>query len=142
MTFGRRPRDLTNDPPTLALRGTIARPQRSRAELLLWAVLVVSTASLSTLFYAAETATAAGYKRCADVIIRNGDGGVYTRTRGLFHLRASCRTARTVARRYLSGIEGNAGLAPRPLGFRCSGGQDGVACKKGRQRVTWGYYQD
>lgn len=94
------------------------------------------------LWYPPEPANAASYKRCADVIIRTGDGGVYTRTRGLFHLRASCKTARSVARRYLSASEGNAGRAPRPLGFRCRGGSDGVACKKGRQRVTWGYYHD
>ncbi len=89
-----------------------------------------------------EQADASPYKRCSDVIIRNGDGSVYTRTYGLWAHRVSCRTARTVSRRYLQGAEGNAGPAPRPLGFRCEGGSDGVACKKGRKRISWGFYAD
>lgn len=91
---------------------------------------------------ASEQADAASYKRCSDVVLRTGDGSVYTQTQGLWAKRASCRTARRVARSYMQGAEGNAGAAPRPLGYRCAGGADGVACKKGRKRITWGYYID
>lgn len=80
-----------------------------------------------------------GYNRCRDVVIRNSDGGVYTRTRGLFQKNASCRLARKLARRYLA----NDGIRPpRTLGFICDGGSDGVACSNGEKRVTWGYYYD
>jgi hypothetical protein len=84
-------------------------------------------------------AALADYHRCRDVVIRNTSGGIYTRTHGLFGKRASCRLARRLARRYLS----NDGIRPpRILGFACEGGSDGVACRRGHQRVTWGYYFD
>jgi hypothetical protein len=90
-----------------------------------------------------SSANAAKVKRCRDVIIRNPDGSVYTRTHGLFAIRTSCSKARRVARIYLHRAEGNGSGRPvRPLGFTCSGGSDGVACHKGRRRVSWGYYYD
>lgn len=80
-----------------------------------------------------------GYDRCRDVIIRNQDGSVYTRTNGLFVLKTSCRVGRAVAHKYLAddGVRGG-----KTLGFKCRGGSDGVACEKSRKRVTWGYYFD
>jgi hypothetical protein len=90
---------------------------------------------------AASAAPNSGFKRCKNVVIRTGIGTVYTQTNGLFQRNTSCTEARKVARRYLSGSEGNE-ATPRPLGYRCSGGADGVSCKKGRKIVTWGYYQD
>lgn len=99
------------------------------------AVLVVVSMGFSANLASAST----GYKRCRDVVIRNGDGSIYTQTDGLFAKHASCGLARRLARRYLS----NDGVRPpRTLGFTCSGGSDGVACSKGRKRVTWGYYFD
>ena len=77
--------------------------------------------------------------RCADVFIRLPDGTVYTRTRRLSQVRTTCNVARRVARGYLSGAEGNAGPAPRPLGYRCRSRGSGVACAKGTRRVTWSY---
>ena len=79
------------------------------------------------------------YKRCHNVIIRNSNGSVFTQTNGLFVARGSCRLARRLARRYLS-FEGE-GRRPT-LGFKCSGGSDGVACHRNGKRVTWGYYYD
>ena len=81
-------------------------------------------------------------QRCRDVVLYNAPGVVFTQTRGLWAIRTSCRIARVVSRRYLSRSEGNAGPRVRPLGFRCSGGADGVACRKGKRTVTWGYYID
>ncbi len=80
-----------------------------------------------------------GYERCDDVIIRNSDGSVYTRTHGLFVKNVGCHKGRRVARKYL--VDDGAG-PKNPLGFSCSGGSDGVACRKGRKHVTWGYYFD
>ena len=90
---------------------------------------------------AADTAAAQSHKRCKDVILYQ-NGSVYTRTHGLWAKRETCKQARRVARKYLTGAEGNAGPAPRPYGYRCQGGQDGVSCTKGRRHVTWGYYDD
>jgi hypothetical protein len=84
-------------------------------------------------------AASAAYKRCRDVILRNADGSLYTRTRGLFEKHTTCGVARRLARRYLAD-DGESGASL--FGFTCSGGGDGVACRKGRRRVTWGYYSD
>jgi hypothetical protein len=80
-------------------------------------------------------------KRCRDVVIRTGDGTIYTRTRGLWARGVNCRVARGVAHTMLS-FEGSAEAPPTPRGFRCEGGSDGVSCKRGSDWVTWGYYYD
>lgn len=82
---------------------------------------------------------ARGYERCKNVVIRNQDGSVYTRTNGLFVLKTSCRVGRAVAHKYLVNDGAKGG---KTLGFKCDGGSDGVACEKGPKRVTWGYYFD
>ena len=111
-----------------------------RVAAIAFAVIVgVTFPHISESFGPPNADAAARYKRCRNVVITNPAGGVYTRTHGLFVSRGSCRLARRVARRYL--INDGAGVK-RPYGFRCAGGADGVACRKGRIRVTWGYYYD
>jgi hypothetical protein len=79
------------------------------------------------------------YQRCKDVVIRNEDGSVYTQTKGLFQKNAGCAPARRLAHRYLA----NDGVRPATLlGYTCTGGVDGVSCKRGNRRITWGYYID
>jgi hypothetical protein len=104
----------------------------------------LGTAVVLVLVLAAFCASAAAvtpvpYKRCQDVIIRNYDGSVYTRTRGLFAKRTSCRIARKVAHWFLVN---DGSVTPHPQGFTCIGGSDGVSCRKGGRRVSWGYYRD
>jgi hypothetical protein len=89
----------------------------------------------------APAATSAGAKHCQNVVLRNPDGTVYTRTKGLSQRNSSCPEARKVARAFLHGSEG-ADSPPRPYGFRCSRGADGVSCRKGRKVVTWSWYRD
>lgn len=72
---------------------------------------------------------------CRDVVIRNGNGSIFTRTYGLSKRRVPCTTARQVARKFIS-FEGEGG-PPRPLGFKCSFTSRGVKCKRGYQRVDW-----
>lgn len=76
--------------------------------------------------------------RCADVIIRTGDGSVYTRTRSLVAVGAGCATARRVARAFLAGSEGS-DASPRPLGYVCTNSGSGVSCRRGARRVRWSY---
>jgi len=83
----------------------------------------------------------AGYKRCGGVALPGGSLDKHTKTEEVFASGTDCRTARRVARIYLREREAR-GRTVRPLGFRCSGGADGVACRKGKRRVTWGYYFD
>lgn len=112
------------------------RPSASALRL-----LAALTLSLLAILTGASTSAGAGdYKRCSDVFIYQ-NGQLYTRTNGLFQKHTTCRVARRVARKYLSGSEGSE-QAPHPYGYRCSGGEDGVACRKGRKRITWGYYYD
>jgi hypothetical protein len=73
--------------------------------------------------------------RCKDVLIRTGDGSVYTRTHRLLARNTTCRTARRVARTYLRENEGADQVAP--LGYHCAGSAQGVACHKGIRRVSW-----
>jgi hypothetical protein len=111
------------------------RPGPDRFLLLFVALLLLVPAGAVR----AEADTASAYKRCRDIVLRNPDGSIYTQTHGLFEKHAACGLARRLARRYLS----DDGVRPaRILGFVCSGGSDGVACRKGRKRVTWGYYFD
>ena len=72
---------------------------------------------------------------CRDVVIRNGNGSIFTRTYGLSKRRVPCTTARQVARKFIS-FEGEGG-PPRPLGFKCSFTSRGVKCKRGYQLVDW-----
>jgi hypothetical protein len=88
-----------------------------------------------------STADARQLTRCRDVVIRTGDGSVYTRTRGLWARGVGCPVARAVAHTMLS-YEGSAEAPPNPHGFRCDVGSDGVSCKRGSDWVTWGYYVD
>lgn len=86
----------------------------------------------------AADATAGGsLERCRNVVILTGDGSVYTRTHGLRARRATCRTARRVARIFLHGSEGAEQV--RPLGYDCRNSGEGVVCRKGRKRVTWSW---
>ena len=83
-------------------------------------------------------ATSSG--RCSDVVIRTGDGSVYTRTQGLVGSGGvSCATARRVARIYLTLSEGADPV--RPLSYRCSVRSDGsgVSCRRGKKTVRWSY---
>jgi hypothetical protein len=100
------------------------------------AVLVVLTAVLVAALPGASSGASA--RRCRDVVVRNPDGSVYLRTNGLFAVRVGCRKARRVARRWISGAEGNTQV-PRPLGFECRSAGRGFVCSKGRQRVRWRY---
>lgn len=83
--------------------------------------------------------SAATSARCSDVVIRTGDGSVYTRTRRLVGLGVTCATVRRVARIYLTLSEGADPV--RPLGYRCSTRSDGgaVSCKRGTRIVRWSY---
>jgi hypothetical protein len=86
------------------------------------------------------TAGAAGggsLERCRDVVIRTGDGSVYTRTHELRARNATCRTARRVARIFLHGSEGQGQV--RPLGYDCRSRAGGVVCRKDRKRVSWSW---
>ena len=85
-------------------------------------------------------ASAAGKRRCRDVIYRTQSGVVYSRTHGLSATRTSCRRARRVAYGWLSNAEGNV-ERPRPLGFRCKTRSDGtgMSCRKNRAIVRWRY---
>lgn len=87
-------------------------------------------------------ASAAFYTRCAGVVLPGGSPNDRTSTVGaVWALHVGCRTARRVAHIYMS-VHERQGRSVHPLGFRCSGGADGVACRQGRRRVTWGYYWD
>jgi hypothetical protein len=74
-------------------------------------------------------------KGCADVVIRTGDGSVYTRTESLRARGVSCRVARAVAHVMLS-FEGTEAAPPRPRGFECDMGSPAV-CRRGSDRITW-----
>jgi hypothetical protein len=104
--------------------------------------LLLPAAIATVAAWSPGTASAATPHRCRDVVIRTGSGAIHTRTTGLFGIGVGCTTARKVARYYLSRNEGNAGGPVRPYGYRCSGGEDGVSCRKGRRIVTWGFYAD
>jgi hypothetical protein len=74
------------------------------------------------------------YRPCRDVVIRNGDGSVYTQTVGLARRSTTCALARRVARRVMS--DDGEGI-PSPLGFACSRAAGGFLCSRGAQRVRW-----
>lgn len=106
-----------------------------------WRALAATVATAILLIASPGNAFAgAEYKRCKDVKIYV-NGNIYARTYGLFQKRTTCRQARRVARKVLHGSEGSE-AAPHPFGYSCRSGEDGVACRKGRKRVTWGYYYD
>jgi hypothetical protein len=111
---------------------------KQRAVLSVATVLIVSATTFAATAPAAPSASRS-YKLCKNVVIRNSDESVYTRTHGLFVERTNCGTGRRVARKYL--VDDGDG-AKNPLGFHCSGGTDGVACRNGRKKVTWGYTYD
>jgi hypothetical protein len=86
------------------------------------------------------TASAGGggsLERCRNVVLRTGDGSVYTRTRELGARNVTCRTARRVARIFLHGSEGEGEV--RPLGYDCRSRAAGVVCRKSRKRVSWSW---
>ena len=85
-----------------------------------------------------RSATSPTMTRCRDVIVRDGLGNVYTRTRRLRASSIRCRRARAVARRYLHGAEGNADPVS-PFGFPCTPGGAGVTCRKDRWRIRWAW---
>ena len=82
-------------------------------------------------------AQAATYKRCQNVVIRQG-GQIYTQTDKLRAKGTSCKQARKIARRFLQGSEGSEGQ-PRPYGFICRHVTGGVSCKKSRRVVRWNW---
>jgi hypothetical protein len=61
------------------------------------AVILIAGALAAVAPAGQSSANGAKVKRCRDVIIRNPDGSVYTRTHGLFAIRTSCSKARRVS---------------------------------------------
>lgn len=86
----------------------------------------------------ATTGQAATAHTCKDVVIRVGNGVVYTRTEKLVAWKIGCRKARRVVRAFLTGAEG-AETRPKPFGFRCKSSQPGGRCEKGKAIVWWSY---
>lgn len=100
-------------------------------------VLLALVAWLGSLAVSHEDAQAK--RRCANVAIRYPDGTVYTRTSRVIAVNVGCRAARRIVKIYLSRIEGNAGPAPRPRGYRCRPAGNGGRCRKGGRIVLWRY---
>lgn len=88
-----------------------------------------------------QTSAASDYRRCAGVVLSNGSADAHTSTEAVFVDGVTCHKGRRVARRYMKAHE-RGGRRSRPFGFKCSGGDDGVACERDGRRVTWGYYYD
>lgn len=80
-------------------------------------------------------------RACADAVIRNPDGNVYTQTHDLRVTRVSCSIARRVALDILHGTEGTENPRTQSRGFRCVGERSGnrVVCRRGSRRITWDY---
>jgi hypothetical protein len=100
----------------------------------------LSLTALVTCLAVPVAASAAGgesLERCRNVVIRTGDGSVYTRTHELRARNAGCPTARRVARIFLHGSEGEGEV--RPLGYNCRNRAAGVVCRKDRKRVSWSW---
>lgn len=107
-------------------------------------------ASLAVLFiFAAAVGSAVTFpapaearsSSCANAVIRNQNGTIYTQTRNLRATRVSCRTARRVALDILHGTEGTENPRSRSHGFTCSAKSTGtgVACRSGSRLITWSY---
>jgi hypothetical protein len=110
----------------------------SREDLISTQIRRALTAAVLMLSLTAASAPAgAASRECKDVVLRTGDGSVYTRTHDLRAARAPCRTARRVARIFLHESEGTGNV--RPLGFTCRRSGEGVRCRKTRRRVTWSW---
>jgi hypothetical protein len=90
------------------------------------------------------TASAAMYKQCGNVNYygygRSESDGYppYARAKRVRAQKTSCKTARRVARYYISHIEGNANSV-RPYGFKCGRSGSGTICKKGSRVARWSY---
>lgn len=82
------------------------------------------------------SAEGAEARPCRDVVIRNQDGSIYTRTDGLYAKGVSCRRARQIAYAFLVD---DGEPSPEPHGFQCAPRADGSggACRRGAKRVSW-----
>ena len=101
----------------------------------LWAAAAAIAASAVIALAPADAQSSAARHRCKDVVIYY-NGAVYTRTDGLWGIRAGCRTAR----RWLKHAEGSI-RTPHPYGFHCRSIRQGYGtlCRKGHRRVVWHY---
>lgn len=82
------------------------------------------------------TSAQAGAARCPEAIIYQGTG-IFTQTKGLRALNIGCARARAIAYRFLSSSDS---IETDTSGFTCSRGAQGVRCRKGRTRISWGYF--
>jgi len=75
--------------------------------------------------------------QCQDIVIRNYDGSIYTRTYNLSQKNTGCGLTRRLAHRYLAN---DGERPPTLLGFQCAGDANGVSCRDRDRRVTWEYH--
>ncbi len=75
-------------------------------------------------------------RSCRNVVIRNADGSIYTRTHALRAKRVGCRRARKIAHARL--VDDGAGKG-KYRGFECRSSASGVHCHRHRKRVSWRY---
>ncbi|HEX6689231.1 MAG TPA: hypothetical protein VF085_11310 [Solirubrobacterales bacterium] len=86
---------------------------------------------------AADRATGSDARRCRDVVIRNYDGTVYTRTYDLAAAGIGCPLARAVAHSVL--VDDGAEAPRDPHRFTCSRSAAGVVCRREEARIRWSY---